>query len=188
MSKRQSYKDQSSRNKAAPDLQRSLRSSHVMFYDDCELQAFSCQPGKKARSIHSDLDSPTSLTLVLHSGLERSSAYKCGTMLTGLSVAKPSLHYACNQARHASEQGVPRCSLTSHSGSLPGVSQQTNAIEWAQMLAAIRESGVYCRRDDLWLLSSSPHFEMGGVADVDGCQPWQAIVRSSWHGPNRDGK
>ena len=66
---------QSSGSEAALNLQTNLRSARVMYYEDCELQAFNKQQGIKAAGL-SESNSPGSLTLVLKSGLERSNAYK----------------------------------------------------------------------------------------------------------------
>ena len=47
-----------------------------------------------------------------------------------------------------------------------------------------------CRKDELWVISSSPFLEvptMQGLFDRTQL-PWVAVVRSLWHGPNPDGR
>lgn len=48
-----------------------------------------------------------------------------------------------------------------------------------------------CRKDDLWVLSSTPDFRSGFAPGQPGDRsraPWLAVARSLWHGPNQDGK
>ena len=51
-------------------------------------------------------------------------------------------------------------------------------------------SGSPSRRDDLWVLSSTPAFAVRNPAGVGDRlkQPWIGVARSAWHGPNRDGR
>lgn len=47
------------------------------------------------------------------------------------------------------------------------------------------------RKDDLWVISSTPDFRSGFAPGQVGDRsraPWCAVVRSLWHGPNQDGK
>jgi hypothetical protein len=54
-----------------------------------------------------------------------------------------------------------------------------------------RQRAAEYRRDDLWLLSSTPDFRPSLAPGQPGDrtrQPWTAVARSLWHGPNQDGK
>ena len=68
------------------------------------------------------------------------------------------------------------------------------------MLACLTECSQYrsgqekpsaYQKDDLWVLSSQPSFQ--GAAPQAGlrsksAQGWVLLARSSWHGPNKDGR
>ncbi|KAK9800288.1 hypothetical protein WJX73_004434 [Symbiochloris irregularis] len=54
--------------------------------------------------------------------------------------------------------------------------------------SGLEKSGSY-RRDDLWVLSSSPNLDPAeGETNNRSQKPWLAVARSLWHGPNKDGK
>ena len=57
-------------------LQGSLRSSHIRYYEDCGLQSVTTKPGKDAEAC-TDSSNASSVMLVIRSGREESSAYKC---------------------------------------------------------------------------------------------------------------
>ena len=52
-------------------------------------------------------------------------------------------------------------------------------------LGAHRLSASEYRKSDVWLLSNDPGFGSGPIQKVT---TWTCVVRSLWHGPNKDGK
>ncbi|KAL4457552.1 hypothetical protein ABPG75_012417 [Micractinium tetrahymenae] len=59
------------------------------------------------------------------------------------------------------------------------------------ILKSGRQKSAEYRKDDLWVLSSTPDFRSGFAAGQLGDRshaPWLAVARSLWHGPNQDGK
>ena len=57
-------------------------------------------------------------------------------------------------------------------------------------LASGRGTSAEYRRDQLWVVGSTPELAAGpqtGVGDRLN-RPWCMVVRSCWHGPNHEGR